>query len=141
MRRLRKGVVVRTSASRGLSVRFDAVATRAAMAMSRRAAASGLRRARDGRLHAACSLRVNGVEWMANDTGIAFHSWGAMLERASRDSRIVPGDLLGSGTVTGGSIGEAIRDLGKPARYLQPGDVVEVEVPEIGVLRNTVVPA
>jgi fumarylacetoacetate (FAA) hydrolase len=93
---------------------------------------------RDGRLHAPCSVRVNGVEWMANDTGIAYHSWGAMIERASKDSRIVPGDVLGSGTVTGGSIGEAIRDLGKPAHFLRPGDVVEMEIAGIGVLRNTI---
>jgi 2-keto-4-pentenoate hydratase/2-oxohepta-3-ene-1,7-dioic acid hydratase in catechol pathway len=51
----------------------------------------------------------------------------------------VPGDVLGGGTVTGGSIGEAIRD-GIPARYLQPGDVVEIEVEGIGVLRNTIAP-
>src|SRR3954451_7488078 len=68
---------------------------------------------RDGRLHTTCSIRVNGVEWMANETSTAYHSWGAMLERAAKDSRIVAGDVLGSGTVTGGSIGEAIRDLHK----------------------------
>lgn len=95
---------------------------------------------RDGRVHARCSVRVNDVEWMANDTGIAYHSWGAMIERVSRDSRIVPGDVLGSGTVTGGSIGEAIRDLGKPAHFLRPGDVVEMEIEGIGVLRNTIGP-
>ena len=95
---------------------------------------------RDGRLHARCSVRVNGVEWMANDTGIAYHSWGAMIERVSKDSRIVAGDVLGSGTVTGGSIGEAIRDLGKPAHFLRPGDVVEMEIEGIGILRNTIGP-
>jgi fumarylacetoacetate (FAA) hydrolase len=95
---------------------------------------------RDGRLQARCAVRVNDVEWMSNDTGIAYHSWGAMIERVSRDSRILPGDVLGSGTVTGGSIGEAIRDLGKPAHYLKPGDVVEMEIEGIGVLRNTIGP-
>ena len=95
---------------------------------------------RDGRLQARCSVRVNGVEWMSNDTGIAYHSWGAMIERVSKDSRIVPGDVLRSGTVTGGSIGEAIRDLGKPAHYLRPGDIVEMEIEGIGVLRNTIGP-
>src|SRR5204863_610203 len=65
---------------------------------------------RDGRLHARCSVRVNGVEWMVNDTSLMYHSWGAMVERASKDSRIVPGDVFGGGTITGGSIGEAIRD-------------------------------
>jgi 2-keto-4-pentenoate hydratase/2-oxohepta-3-ene-1,7-dioic acid hydratase in catechol pathway len=94
---------------------------------------------RDNRLHVRCTLNVNGVQWMDNDAGLMYHSWGAMIERASRDSRIVPGDVLGGGTVTGGSIGEAIRN-GLPARYLQPGDVVEIEVEGIGVLRNTIAP-
>jgi 2-keto-4-pentenoate hydratase/2-oxohepta-3-ene-1,7-dioic acid hydratase in catechol pathway len=94
---------------------------------------------RDGRLHVRCTLKVNGVQWMENNAGIMYHSWGAMIERASRDSRIVPGDVLGGGTVTGGSIGEAIRN-GFPARYLEPGDVVEIEVEGIGILRNTIAP-
>jgi len=94
---------------------------------------------RDGRLHVRCTLKVNGVQWMDNDGGLMYHTWGAMIERASHDSRIVPGDVLGGGTVTGGSIGEAIRN-GLPARYLQPGDVVEIEVEGIGVLRNTIAP-
>jgi 2-keto-4-pentenoate hydratase/2-oxohepta-3-ene-1,7-dioic acid hydratase in catechol pathway len=94
---------------------------------------------RDGRLHVRCTLKVNGVQWMDNDGGIMYHTWGAMIERASRDSRIVPGDVLGGGTVTGGSIGEAIRN-GLPARYLEPGDVVEIEVDGIGILRNTIAP-
>jgi len=58
-----------------------------------------------------------------------------MIERASRDSRIVPGDVLGSGTVSGGTIGEAMRN-GLPARWLKPGDVVEIDVEGIGVLRT-----
>jgi fumarylacetoacetate (FAA) hydrolase len=94
---------------------------------------------RSGRLYVRCTLRVNGVQWMDNDGGLMYHTWGAMIERASRDSRIVPGDVLGGGTVTGGSIGEAIRN-GLPARYLQPGDVVEMEVEGIGVLRNAIAP-
>ena len=94
---------------------------------------------RDGRLHVHCTLKVNGVQWMENNAGIMYHSWGAMIERASRDSRVVPGDVLGGGTVTGGSIGEAIRN-GFPARYLEPGDVVEIEVEGIGFLRNTIAP-
>lgn len=94
---------------------------------------------RDGRLHVRCTLKVNGVQWMDNNAGLMYHTWGAMIERASRDSRIVPGDVLGGGTVTGGSIGEAIRN-GFPARYLQPEDVVEIEVEAIGTLCNRIAP-
>jgi hypothetical protein len=68
------------------------------------------------------------------------HTFGAMIERAAQDSRIVPGDVIATGTVGGGSISEAVRK-GYPARFLQPGDVVEMEVEGIGVLRNQLVPS
>jgi len=96
---------------------------------------------RDGRLHVKCSARVNGEFWVKDsDGGLAYHTWGAMVERASRDSRIAPGDVLGCGTVGGGSIGEAIRKGVEPARFLRPGDVVEMEVEGLGLLRGTVGP-
>jgi 2-keto-4-pentenoate hydratase/2-oxohepta-3-ene-1,7-dioic acid hydratase in catechol pathway len=43
-----------------------------------------------------------------------------------------PGDVIATGTPPGVA-------LGKPdGRYLRPGDVVEVEIEKIGVLRNPV---
>ena len=96
---------------------------------------------RDHRLHVKCTARVNGDVWLdEGDGGAAHHSWGDFVERASRDSRIVPGDVLGSGTVSGGSVPEAIARGIASARYLQPGDVVELEVEGIGTLRNTLGP-
>jgi 2-keto-4-pentenoate hydratase/2-oxohepta-3-ene-1,7-dioic acid hydratase in catechol pathway len=92
---------------------------------------------RDGRLHVRCTLRVNGEQWMDGDGGKMHYTWGDFIERASRDSRIVPGDVFGSGTVSGGTVGEAIGG-GYEARYLEPGDVVELEVEGIGVLRNRI---
>lgn len=92
---------------------------------------------RERQLQLQCSLRVNGEEWVRGETGGMQHDWGDLVERASRDSRIVPGDVLGSGTITGGSVAEAIR-LGFPARYLQPGDEVEVQVQGLGTLRNSI---
>ena len=94
---------------------------------------------RDNRLHTGATLHVNGVEWVSGETGPVHHDWAAMIERASRDSRIVPGDVIGSGTITGGSIAEAMR-LGQPARYLKPGDTVEITIEGIGTLRNTLTP-
>jgi 2-keto-4-pentenoate hydratase/2-oxohepta-3-ene-1,7-dioic acid hydratase in catechol pathway len=94
---------------------------------------------KDGRLHVRCTLEVNGEQWMEGHGGGMHHSWGDFVERASRDSRVVPGDVFGSGTVGGGTVGEAIRK-GYKARYLEPGDVVEMEVEGIGVLRNTLAP-
>ncbi len=96
---------------------------------------------RDGRLQVKCTARVNGDIWLdEGDGGASYHGWGDYVERASKDSRIVPGDVLGSGTVSGGSIPEAIARGIEPARYLQPGDVVEFEVEGIGTLRNTLGP-
>ena len=96
---------------------------------------------RDGRLQVKCTARVNGEVWLnQGDGGASYHAWGDYVERASKDSRIVPGDVLGSGTVSGGSIPEAIARGIETARYLQPGDVVEFEVEGIGTLRNTLGP-
>ncbi len=96
---------------------------------------------RDGSLQVKCTVSVNGDVWLdAGDGGAAHHSWGDFIERASKDSRIVPGDVIGSGTVSGGSIPEAIAREIASARYLRPGDVVELGVEGIGVLRNTLGP-
>jgi hypothetical protein len=53
---------------------------------------------------------------------------------------MAPGDVIGSGTVGGGSIRESIRKGYETARWLEPGDVVELEVEHIGALRNSLAP-
>ena len=55
-----------------------------------------------------------------------------MIAQVAMDETIYPGDILGSGTV-GGGCGLELE------RWLQSGDVVELEVEGIGVLRNRVV--
>ena len=96
---------------------------------------------RDGRLQVKCNVKVNGEYWLKDgDGGVPYHTWGSLVERASKDSRIAPGDVFGSGTVGGGSIGEAMRKGYPNARFLQPGDVVEHEVEAIGTLRATIDP-
>jgi 2-keto-4-pentenoate hydratase/2-oxohepta-3-ene-1,7-dioic acid hydratase in catechol pathway len=94
---------------------------------------------RDGTLHVQCTVRVNGVVWMEGNAWNMHHTFGAMFERAAQDSRIVPGDVIATGTVGGGSISESVRK-GYPARWLQPGDTVEIEVEGIGTLRNRLTP-
>jgi fumarylacetoacetate (FAA) hydrolase len=93
---------------------------------------------RDGVLSLRAQVRVNGETWTDRSTWNMVHSFGAMIERASQDSRIVPGDVIGSGTIGMGTTMEAAR-LGRPARWLRPGDVVEMEIEGIGVLRNRIV--
>jgi fumarylacetoacetate (FAA) hydrolase len=62
-----------------------------------------------------------------------YHSWDAIVAHAGRNTRLLPGDVLGSGTVGTG----CILELGD-GRWLRPGDVVELEVDGIGMLRNRV---
>jgi fumarylacetoacetate (FAA) hydrolase len=77
--------------------------------------------------------RVNGEERSRGNMGDMYHSWDAIVEHAARNTRLRAGDVLGSGTVGTG----CILELGD-GRWLQPGDVVELEVEGIGVLRNRV---
>jgi 2-keto-4-pentenoate hydratase/2-oxohepta-3-ene-1,7-dioic acid hydratase in catechol pathway len=55
-----------------------------------------------------------------------------IIAHLSREQTLMPGDVLGSGTVGRGSGLEL-------DRWIQPGDVVELEVEGIGTLRNRVV--
>jgi fumarylacetoacetate (FAA) hydrolase len=79
--------------------------------------------------------RVNGEERSRGDLSDMHHSWEAIVARAARNTELHAGDILGSGTVGTGCILEH-----GDGRWLQPGDVVELEVDGIGVLRNTVGP-
>ena len=75
--------------------------------------------------------RVNGEEWGRARSSEMHWSWGDIVAHVSRDEDIYPGDVYGSGT-PGGCCG---LDLG---RSLEPGDVVELEIEGIGLLRNTI---
>jgi 2-keto-4-pentenoate hydratase/2-oxohepta-3-ene-1,7-dioic acid hydratase in catechol pathway len=78
--------------------------------------------------------RVNGEVRTDSRTGGMQFSWEEMLAAAARNTPgLVPGDVIGSGTVGGGCILEH-----GDGRWLEPGDVVELEVEGIGVLRNRV---
>jgi len=77
--------------------------------------------------------RVNGEERSRGNLSSLYHSWSRMLEQAARNTRLLPGDVIGSGTVGTGCILER-----GDGRWLQRGDVVELEVEGIGLLRNTI---
>jgi fumarylacetoacetate (FAA) hydrolase len=67
----------------------------------------------------------------------AHFSFGQMIERASANVRLGPGDLLGSGTVGGGSLLESRE--GTLGRYLEPGDEVTLEIERLGRLATPIV--
>ena len=77
--------------------------------------------------------RVNGEERSRGNLRDLHWPWERLVEQAARNTRLCPGDVIGSGTVGTG----CILELGD-GRWLQRGDVVELEVEGLGVLRNAV---
>ncbi|MFZ1996361.1 MAG: fumarylacetoacetate hydrolase family protein, partial [Solirubrobacteraceae bacterium] len=74
--------------------------------------------------------RVNGELWSSATSGSMLWSVAELVAWASAGEPLVAGTLLGSGTVGGGTGFEL-------DRRLSPGDVVELELVGLGVLRNT----
>jgi len=75
--------------------------------------------------------RVNGEEWSRNNSRVMLHTFEDMIAFVSRDETLYPGEFFGSGT-TGNGCGLELD------RWLRPGDVVELEVEKIGILRNKI---
>lgn len=76
--------------------------------------------------------RINGEICCQGNTATMHWKFEDMIAHASWDEELRTGEILGSGTVGGGSGAE----LG---RYLKRGDMVELEVEKLGILRNRVV--
>ncbi|HEY1765476.1 MAG TPA: fumarylacetoacetate hydrolase family protein [Opitutaceae bacterium] len=89
------------------------------------------------RLSLALSARVNGRSLSHGNVADLYHTIPRLIAHASRDAELFPGDLLGTGTVGTG----CLLEIGPEAAggWLKPGDVVELEVERIGVLRTRVV--
>lgn len=77
------------------------------------------------------SARVNGEVWSRGSTASMHWRFEQMIEFLSTDSTLHPGELIGSGTVGTGCGLEL-------DRWVQPGDIIELEIEGIGVLRNRV---
>jgi 2-keto-4-pentenoate hydratase/2-oxohepta-3-ene-1,7-dioic acid hydratase in catechol pathway len=95
----------------------------------------------EGFLDLECTASVNGVELGRDVLSNMGWTFETMIAYASRDSRVVPGDVLASGTVgNGGCLAELWGRRG--ARLpppLQTGDLVTLSVQGIGSLTNRVV--
>jgi 2-keto-4-pentenoate hydratase/2-oxohepta-3-ene-1,7-dioic acid hydratase in catechol pathway len=76
--------------------------------------------------------RVNGEEWSRGNSSEIHHRFEDVLAHVSRDETVHAGELFGSGTVGSG----CGLELG---RFLKHGDVIELEVQGLGVLRNRIV--
>lgn len=77
---------------------------------------------------------VNGEAWTSGSTGDMHWRFEQMIAHASRGETLRPLEVFGSGTVGGGSAAERGATLGA-------GDVVELRVDGLGLLRNTIVAA
>ncbi|PPC74010.1 isomerase [Pokkaliibacter plantistimulans] len=77
------------------------------------------------------SVRVNGECWATGSTAEMLHSIDAMISYLSRDETLYAGEFIGSGTMGNGCGLEQ-------NRYLHDGDVIELEIERIGILRNSV---
>ncbi|MGG1663374.1 fumarylacetoacetate hydrolase family protein [Brevibacillus sp. NRS-1366] len=76
--------------------------------------------------------RVNGEELTRGNTDTMHHKFEDAIAHLSRSQTLYPGEIIGSGTV--------LRGCGlEHDRKLNAGDVVELEIEKIGVLRNRVV--
>jgi 2-keto-4-pentenoate hydratase/2-oxohepta-3-ene-1,7-dioic acid hydratase in catechol pathway len=76
--------------------------------------------------------RVNGETWSAGTIGAMQFGFPDLIAHLSREQTLLPGDVLGSGTV-GGGCGLEI------GRWIAPGDLIELEAERVGVLANRVV--
>lgn len=87
--------------------------------------------------------RVNGVQVSDGNAGDMDWTFAEIIERASYGVTLHPGDVIGSGTVGTGCFLELngtgkLNDPNYTEQWLQPGDVVEMEIDGLGVLSNTI---
>ena len=83
--------------------------------------------------HLAIQLRLNGRVMQDSNTAQFIFAVDELVAYVSQVCTLAPGDLIFTGTPPG--VGFAR----KPPVFLKPGDVVEVEIEKLGVLRNPVV--
>ncbi|GAC1417444.1 MAG: fumarylacetoacetate hydrolase family protein [Candidatus Velthaea sp.] len=78
------------------------------------------------------SLRVNGVTKQSSNTKAMIFNLRRIIAELSKGMTLEPGDVIATGTPEG--VGFAM----VPPEFLKDGDVMEVEIAKIGVLKNAV---
>lgn len=89
-----------------------------------------------GRYNLTMLARKNGRELSRGNMQALTHDFTKMIERASREVTLYPGDLIGSGTVGTG----CILELGPETTggWLKPGDTIELEIDRLGILATSI---
>lgn len=80
------------------------------------------------------TARINGEEWSRGNSATMYHKFEDIIAHISKSETLHAGEFIGSGTVGNGCGFE----LG---RYPRAGDVMELEIERIGVVRNRIVRA
>lgn len=83
------------------------------------------------------TVEVNGAEIGRDLLSNMGWPFAELVAYAARNSRVVPGDILGSGTVGSGCLAE-LWGRGQQLAALQPGDEVVMRVEGVGEIRNVV---
>ena len=81
------------------------------------------------------TAKVNGVEMSHGNLKDIFWSFGEIIAHASQLAMLYPADVIGSGTVGTGCLLELTKTQGP---WLNKGDVIELEIERIGILKNIV---
>ena len=81
------------------------------------------------------TAKVNGIVLTEGNMQTIHYSFAEMIAHASQNVTLYPGDVIGSGTVGNGCLLELGEEI---HRWLLPGDVVELEITGLGVLKNTI---
>ena len=76
---------------------------------------------------------VNGEERQHSNTALFLNDIPGIIADLSAGTTLEPGDIIATGTPSGVALGM------KEPKFMKPGDVVTVEIPEIGQLTNYVV--
>jgi 2-keto-4-pentenoate hydratase/2-oxohepta-3-ene-1,7-dioic acid hydratase in catechol pathway len=96
----------------------------------------------DGFLPLSMSVAINGVEFGRDLLSHMGWPFAELVAYASRNSRVMPGDVLGSGTAGSGCLAEIWGRAGSQTpRPVQAGDVVTMEIEGIGEISNVIAPA
>lgn len=91
----------------------------------------------------AMTCKVNGIEVSRGNVGDMDWTFAEIIERCAYGVNILPGDVIGSGTVGTGCFLELngtglLNDPNFKPQWLQDGDVVEMEITGLGHLSNTI---
>jgi fumarylacetoacetate (FAA) hydrolase len=89
------------------------------------------------------TCKVNGVTVSQGNMKDMDWTFAEIIERCAYGVDVLPGDVIGSGTVGTGCFLELngtglLNDPAYKVQWLQPGDVVEMEIRGLGMLKNTI---